>query len=183
MACPLATSPPPLHSLPTSASPFYFATAWPTPCHTCPHHDTHTQQCPLAHPTRGFRHYPVRADLHTPPASVQRHGARARRRGGRTSHTARKYSTISPEADRTRRQPRIRTHVMPRILPEPGSQAPHTQCTQAHSAAGVVAGHSRLGSRWCAGCTGGWVPGPTDGHAIQPPAIHPARAGRAGLTE
>ena len=77
----------------------------------------------------------------------------------------------------------VRTHVMPRILPEPGSQAPHTQCTQAHSAAGVVAEHSGLDSRWCAGCTGGWVPGPTDDHATQPPAIHPARAGREGMTE
>ena len=48
--CPLATSPPPLHSLPASASPFYFATAWPKPRHTCSHHAIHIQRCPLAHP-------------------------------------------------------------------------------------------------------------------------------------
>ena len=118
------------------------------------------------------------ADLHTPPASVQRRGARARRRGGHTSHTARKYSTISPEIGRARRQARNRTHIMLRILLEPGTQAPHTVHSSAECSWG---GGGPVGARQQLVCrlhrrVGAW----DDGWPCHPAPSHPPNQGGPG---
>ena len=144
----LTTSSPhhPLHP----ASPFYFATAWPKPRHPHPAVSTGAS-------ARGFRHCPVRADLHTPPASVQWRGAHTRRSCRHTSQMGRAKETAAGP-------PSARPHaeVGHAVVPSPasediGRQLGHTSTEQGGGGA----------SSEGAGC-------PACRRAIHTPAEHPA---------
>ena len=179
---PLATSPPPHHT------PHSTASRPPPPLSTSPPHGpNHATRAPTTPSTPSSVHWRTRSRIPPPPcprrpphASRECAAARCSRTPTRRSHEPHGSQILYNLA---RGWPRaetgpVRTHVMPRILPEPGSQAPHT----VHSSAFCSwRGGGPVGARQQLVCrlhrrVGAWA----DGWPCHPAPSHPPSQGGPG---